>query len=225
MRGRLSTIAGERWLLFLLSLAIAAGLWFSVKEGTRQVIFPGRPGAALLTVPVVPTLVGAPAEGFAVRGVEVRPPLVTLAGPMEVLEKIDTVSTAEVNISDARAGFTRTVELRLPPGVRSIGGPVTVNVRIGPATLRFIRETPVELQRLPDGLRAEAAPAAVAVEIEGPPTLAGALRPAELRAVVDGAALAPGTYRIRPQVQVPSGVRVVALRPPEIVVTVRRLYP
>jgi len=83
----------------------------------------------------------------------------------------------------------------------------------------------VELQRLPDGLRAEAAPAAVAVEIEGPPTLAGALRPADLRAVVDGAALAPGTYRIRPQVEVPSGVRVVALRPPEIVVTVRRLYP
>ncbi len=224
MRGRLSTIAGERWLLFLLSLAIATGLWFSVKEGTRQVIFSGRPGAALRTVPVVPALVGAPADGFAVRGVDVRPPLVMLAGPMAVLEKIDTVSTAEVNIGGARADITRTVELRLPPGVRSIGA-VTVSVRIVTATLRFIRETPVELQRLPDGLRAEAAPAVVTVEVEGPAALTGALRPADLRAVVDGAALAPGTYRIRPQVQVPSGVRVVALRPREIVVTVRRLYP
>src|SRR3970282_346356 len=56
----------------------------------------------------------------------------------------------------------------------------------------------------------------------GPPTWPGAPRPADLRAVVDGAALAPGTYRIRPQVEVPSGVRVGALRPPAIVRTGRR---
>lgn len=220
---RLSAIAGERWLLFLLSLAIATGLWFSVREGPRQVVFPGGPGASLRTVAIVPTLEGVPAGGFVVRAVEVRPPVVTLTGPMEVLQKTDTVATTEVNIQNARTDVTRIVGLRLPPGIRSVGT-VTVTVHIGPATLRFIRETPVKVQRLPDGLRAMAEPEAVAVEIEGSP-LSASLRLADLQAVVDGAALAPGTYRRRPEVRLPAGVRLVEVRPPEIVVTVRRLSP
>jgi YbbR domain-containing protein len=222
---RIGTVIGERWLLFLLSLAIATALWFSVREGPRQVIFPERPGAVLRTVAVVPTLAGAPAEGFAVRAVEVRPPVVTLAGPLDVLQGLDRVSTAEVSIQNARTDVTRTVELRLPPGIRSIGA-VAVSVRIGPATLRsLLREMPVQLQRLPEELRAMVEPPAVTVEVEGPPELASSLHPSDLRVIVDAAAMAPGAYRVRPQVQVPSGVRVVALQPPEILVTVRRQAP
>lgn len=225
MRARLNTLGGERWLLFLLALAIATALWFSVKGTSRQVVLPGRPEIALRTVPVIPALVGTPGEGFAVTAVEIRPQTVTLTGPRGMIEGIETVYTAEVNIRGASEDVMRTVQLDLPSTIRSTG-PVTVTVRIGTATSRrTIPRTRVVLQGLPDGLQATADPAEVAVEVEGPPALIGSLRPADLMVVVEAAQLTAGRHQARPQVQPPAGVRVVALQPPVVAVTVRRLYP
>jgi len=225
MRVRLSGLPGERWILLLLSLTISTGLWFVVRDGSRQIVLPGPGGMALRTVPVIPRLVGVPGEGFTVRGVEVRPPYVTLAGPPAVLEEIDAVVTADVEIYGARADLLRTVELRLPPGVRAVGA-VTVNVRLGPAATRWVVPgVKVALAGLAEGLQAEVRPPTVAVEVEGPPGAVEALRPEDLRAVASAAGLGPGTHRVRPRVDAAARTRVVALRPVEVVLTVRAAAP
>ncbi len=225
MRLRLNGIAGERWVLLVLSLVIALGLWFSVKAGTRQILVSDRAGTALRTVPVTPILTGVPAEGFAVRGVEVRPSVVTLAGRAEVLNSLDTTYTTEVDVTGARTDFVRTVELRLPSSVRAIGA-VTVSVRIGPALTRWtVPAVRVVLLDVSEGLRAEVSPAVLAVEVVGPPGVAGAVRPADMQAEVSAAGLGVGDHRVRPRVLAPPGVRVVALRPAEVIITVRGLSP
>jgi len=225
MRARLSGLPTERLVLLLLAFAIATALWAAVRGGSRQIVPPGPGGTALRTVPVIPRLVGVPAEGITVRGVEVRPSYVTLAGPPEILEEIEAVVTADVEIHGARTDLVRTVDLRLPPGVRAIGT-VSVSVRLGPATARWVvPEVRVVLEGLGEGLQAEMSPSAVAVEVEGSPQAVEALRPEDLRAVAQAAGLGPGTYRLRPQVEVPSRVRVLTLRPDEIRLVVRAATP
>ncbi|MDR7491921.1 MAG: CdaR family protein [Armatimonadota bacterium] len=224
MTGWLRRQLGERTLIFLLAFLIATVLWLFVRESARQVTIPGRPGSGVKTVPVVPTVAGAPAEGFAVRAIEVTPSTVTIAGPAGVVEGIDVVPTATVRIDGATRDVVETVDLRVPPGVWTSGG-VTVRVGIDRLVVRaLVPDVPVEVVGAVASAQVTVAPPQVTVEVEGPPAALAPLGPSDFRVVADVAGLAPGTpHSVRPQVRrSPPRVQVRALHPPTLSVTVRR---
>ena len=81
----------------------------------------------------------------------------------------------------------------------------------------------VILEGVPDGLQAAAEPAEIAVEEEGPRGVIGTIKAGDVRVAVDATALGPGTHRASLRVTTPAQVRVVAVRPSEVVVRVRRM--
>ncbi len=72
--------------------------------------------ATTAVVRVVPQLRGAPAAGFAVRGVVVDPPTVEIKGPRSTIEGRGVVDTVPLGIGDSRSNLTEIVGLMLPDG-------------------------------------------------------------------------------------------------------------
>ena len=100
-------------------------------------ISPARVRVTLVTttrqlVRITPDIRGRPAPGFVIEKVSVEPPAVQIEGPRSTIEGRDAVSTAAVDVTDARQSITETVALALPDSVSSAGERavrVTVEIR------------------------------------------------------------------------------------------------
>jgi YbbR domain-containing protein len=89
--------------------------------------------AATRTVPVVPRLLGEPADDHVVGRVIVDPPTVQIKGPRTTIEARDAVDTLPVDVSGQREPLTRTVGLALPDSVYPVNQrAVAVTVEIQP---------------------------------------------------------------------------------------------
>ena len=70
--------------------------------------------AATGSVKVVPQVRGIPAEGFAIKRVEVEPTKVSIKGPRSTIEMRGEVSTIPIDVSGSRRSVTQNVGLMLP---------------------------------------------------------------------------------------------------------------
>lgn len=211
----------ERSLLLLLSLIIATALWYFVRDVTRVTV-PARPGTVVKTVPVVPTVTGKPAEGFALEGFDVDPTAVALVGPPGVMNDITAAPTQPIDIAGARTDVTRMVDFRLPPAVLTRGSAL-VTVRISSQVVRsFVDDVEVVLEGITANRRVQVDPAFITVEIEGPAEVVTALSPSKLRATINVGVLDPGRHGVRPKIKAPGGVVVLGLKPSAVTVTIRR---
>ncbi len=172
-------------------------------------------------VPVSPTVVGSPAPGYNVVGVEVEPPLVSLVGPEQAVSAIAFLSTAPVDIGGARGDVQRMVALDLPAGVTVRGaGQVTVRVRVQPAPAQATYGVPVRAEGLGGGLSASGLPPLVQVTLSGPLPTLQSLDPGSIVARVDLRGLGPGRHQVPVQVSAPADVRVLAVAPAQVEVVV-----
>jgi YbbR domain-containing protein len=58
------------------------------------------------TVRLKPRLRGAPAEGYALAGVSVKPPRITVEGPVDVLQELGSIETMPIDIKGSRVNIT-----------------------------------------------------------------------------------------------------------------------
>lgn len=170
---------------------------------------------------VNPVVSGQPAAGYNVTGVAVEPRIVTIVGPLDILQSIDAVrgiQTEEVSITDERADVQRTVQLVLPSGVRmQQGAPNTARVTIsirparGEATFRVVPQ----VRNVGAGL-ALSPTDAVTVTLTGDIPALQALTPEAIVAFVDAQGLGPGLYALPVQITPPAGTTVVRSEPGEL---------
>lgn len=95
-------------------------------------------------IPVYPKL-SAPAAGYRIVRVGVRPAVVVLQGPLRRLRSVDTVSTEPLDISSLRGSATEPVQLLVPAGCHLVGvvsAEVTVTVEPLPTPPRPARIVP-----------------------------------------------------------------------------------
>ena len=168
---------------------------------------------------VNPAITGQPAAGYNVTGITVDPRLITVTGPIEVLQSIDAVrglTTEEISIADVRSEVVRSVEVLLPAGAR-VQGTSSVQVRVGiqPARGEFTFRVVPQVQNVGAGLAVTQADA-VAVTLAGDVPLLQTITPESIAVTVDAQGLAAGVYSLAVQVQPPEGTAIVRVEPPQL---------
>ncbi|MCG8347513.1 MAG: CdaR family protein [Chloroflexales bacterium] len=186
----------------------------NLDPGMVSVFVPIRPSVGLKQVPVLSTIIGSPATGYVVASVQSAPPLITLVGSSDPLDKVQQLSTESVDISGATDTFTRSVSITPPAGTSLRSGEpsqVIVTVQIIPIERPFQVQLPVRVQvtGVTAGLRASVNPEVIELDLTGSLNAIDRLGTTTLLAQIDANGRGAGTYSLRPQLALPAGVSVV----------------
>jgi YbbR domain-containing protein len=82
------------------------------------------------TVPIVPTLLGEPAEGFEAGKVLISPGSVEAEGPESRMNALSSISTIPIRIDGRRASFEQTADLDIPDPLVRLQHPSAVKIKI-----------------------------------------------------------------------------------------------
>ncbi|MCU0484095.1 MAG: CdaR family protein [Chloroflexi bacterium] len=172
-------------------------------------------------VPVNAVVTGTPADGYEITAVAAVPAVVTVGGEASLLDALVKVDTEPVAIGGARDSVVVEVALQLPAGVEALDVDVIrVEVTIAPLAGSRSFEVGVSLGGADPALRYVLGADRAVVTVGGTLADLDALDPTRLVAIVDVDGLGPGTARLPLTVTLPDGVRLVAVAPAEVEVTI-----
>lgn len=172
---------------------------------------------------------GQVAPGYRVSNITVTPPTLTIVGNPEQLNAIGgLVETTPINLDQATESIARTVSLNLPNGVAPVSseqdnngpGGVKVTVEITPIEDGITLQRPIVQQGIGPDYWWRALPNRADVFLSGPLTQLQSLRASDVEIIVDLFNLDPGVYKLQPTVFHPEGLRVDAILPDTIEVTI-----
>ncbi len=157
-------------------------------------------------VAVKVSIIGRVASGYRLTDLSVFPPVVTVfsTDPDLVANLPGVVDTQALDLQNAQDDINTRLSLNLPPGV-SIIGEQTVLVQAGVLPIEgsvTLAGEFIEIVGLENGLTAQVSPLSVDVILSGPLPLLDTLTHQSIRATVDLTGLAPGTYQIKPKVEI-----------------------
>lgn len=184
----------------------------------RVPIFTDRRSKSL---PVTPTVVGTPAAGFEVAGIEIDPTVVSVEGDANDLASLERADTEPVSIAGASSVVTQVVGLALPEGVQALGpSQVQVIVRLRPITGTRIFEAGLILS----GARADRSYGLstdrVILTIGGTAADLDRLSGTTLVLTVDVTGLDVGTHTVTVSANLTTGLTLVGASPNPIQVTI-----
>jgi YbbR domain-containing protein len=148
-------------------------------------------------LPIVPSVDGRPAPGYAVGAMTAEPKTAEVVGPETAVERASEVLTEPVPVAGAKAPVQQAVTLGLlDPSLRlKTVRSATVTVQIVPAPLeRTLRHRPVHLRNVARNLQAEAIPSTVDLTLRGNRDALNQLDPDDTVVFIDLAGLGPGQY-------------------------------
>ena len=174
-----------------------------------------------VTFPVSPSISGNVAPGYKVSAVEADPSFVVLVGPVDVLQSIQTLTTDTIPVDGAQSDVQRSVKLSLPANARVYGSDeIVVRVRVVPATGQRNLQIAIQTKNLKEGLTASLSPDTLTATVSGALPVLDALPGDAVTAKIDLSNMAPGIYQLAPKVDVPAGVQLVGVDPPNVSVTI-----
>lgn len=162
-----------------------------------------RGGYRNVVVKVVTT--GQISPGYRLTTISVYPPAVTVyASDPALVDKLPGyVETSPVDLNGAREDVEERVQLNLPEGISVVGDP-TVTVFVGVSAIEgslTLNDVPVTVINLEPGLEAKLSPEAVNIILSGPLPMLDALKPGDVRVVIDLNGVEVGTYQMAPRVE------------------------
>ncbi len=170
-------------------------------------------------------LVGEPAPGYRVVGVEVDPPTTLLQGRPTLLSTLPWVSTEPIDVTGLTESFRPQVALNLPQGVTLAEvDEIFVQITIEPFRTTSIFNRAPQLQGLGKDLLAELNVETVRVVLFGPLPVLNALIEEEVSVTLDLFGLGPGTYNLEPDVIFPEqrGIELRSVQPTMVTVRITR---
>ncbi len=176
------------------------------------------------TVPVNParSIVGAPAAGYYITSIDVKPSVVSVQGQADALALLKgSATTKPISIAGATSDVTVNVGLDLPTGVSS-GQVQSISVVVhlaSPATTRSVSVGVVPTGARPDRIYTLSTPSVI-VTLGGATASLNAFDTSTLVGSVSVGDLDVGAHTIKISVGVPAGITVVTISPFQITVTV-----
>jgi YbbR domain-containing protein len=174
------------------------------------------------TVPVHVVTSGSPAAGYTVTSVEVTPSVVSVLGQADALAllkgKADTVA---IPLGGATSDISAKVNLALPSGVTADStGQITVVIHLqSPASTRSVTVGVVLAGTRSDRQYSLSAPSVI-VTLGGATAALNALDASTLVATASVVGLDVGTHTVTVTYSPPAGIRVLAISPAQITVTI-----
>lgn len=175
-------------------------------------------------VPVVPDVVGTPADGHVQGALGVEPATVEVVGPVSRLARLDAATTEAVSIEGARTTVKDEVNIGVQDNALRLERPraALVTVQIQPSPIeRTISDVAVEFRNLAAGRTARIEPDTVAVTVSGPREIVSALTRDDLEPYVDLSNLGPGRYTLPVEAGTSREVSLVRSEPDRVTVRVR----
>ena len=173
------------------------------------------------TVPVRPNIVGTPAAGFEIEGVDVDPLVVSIEGDANDFAGLDRADTEPVSVAGASSDVTTTIGLALPDGVEIVGDDaVKVSVHIRPVTATRSFEAGLELVGASPDRRYDLSTDRIVVTIGGSLADLDRLSGTTLVLSVDVTGLETGTHSVPVSANLQTGLTMVGASPNPIEVTV-----
>ena len=176
-------------------------------------------------LPIHVSLIGKPANGFAVVGTKAEPASVTLGGAVAILGPMDEVSTKHININGLSGSFKKKVALNLRENLQSVDSPriilahVVIRERIVDKTFNNI---PVIGKQTPYTYRI--APPTITIRVKGPNNLIGKLSEDKgIQAYIDLQGLKPGKHKKRATITLPVKIALMDAKPEIFDITISKL--
>jgi YbbR domain-containing protein len=192
-----------------------------------QIVLPIEQRFGYKDVSVSAVVEGQAAPGYWVSNISANPPRLTIVGNPQVLGSIPGfIETAPINVSQATQDIVQVVPLNLPNGVTVVlpenekgasGVQVTIEVAAiesGQTVQRRITQQGID----PDYIWT-ASPERADVILSGPIPRLQTLQPNEVKVIVDLFGLQPGIHKVRPTVFLPDDLRLEAILPDTIEIT------
>lgn len=172
---------------------------------------------ATMSVPLRPLILGAPKEGYAVGEIRLSPSAVNISGPRSLVSKMSQIDL-EIPVGGRDANFSSTLKPKISLPDIEIQDSVIGEVEIRP--IRVTREF-VDVPVIAEGhsLSARVIPSLARVYLEGVSSTALDLE-GKLKVVVLTEDLKKGRYRLRGQIQLPAGVKLIRVEPASFLVEI-----
>jgi YbbR domain-containing protein len=197
------------------------GLTF--EPATVQVVVPIKLLLNYKLVPVHVPVVGNPAPGYSAFEIKLDPTNVTICcAANEILEPVLQLETEPVSITGTTSTVVTTTRLILPTGVELYPGQspeISVTVRIDTFETSWQLSIAPTVDGLAPGTSYVISPKTLDLTLSGTLAQFQNLNPADITASVDVQGLGPGTYELDPQVNVPSDVKLTAVSPAKLTVS------
>jgi YbbR domain-containing protein len=160
---------------------------------------------------------GQPKTGVKVASVSADPALVTVVGPLELINNLTSVKTDVVDVEGADRDVKRSVRLQLPSGVTATVQAVSVTVGLQVVRASAPLSVVPRLINLGPNLTATLSPPVVAVNLTGPLGDLTQLRPTDVAVTVDVTGLGPGSFEREPKVEaVPPNLQLESVAPGKV---------
>lgn len=167
------------------------------------------------TVPVTYTKKGSLPEGLAVTNISVEPKEVTIAGPKDILDNIQSIEGVEVDLSQLTDSTTFDTSVLLPKGVIS-AKPNQVKVSVGvqktkQTKTRTIDGIPIQKNGVTKDVTAQLLSpqdGKISVDISGEASIVDKITAAQITAVINLQNVSPGTKDISIQVSGPGNISI-----------------
>ncbi len=176
-------------------------------------------------VRVVPDLEITPALGYLREGeLTVMPDSVLVIGPKRLVRKMKTISTEHLNYTDINSPLSEEVRLSFPDSAHLTLSDSSVLIAQDIVRLmeRTISNIPLSVRNANTSWQYAIVPDTISVTIEASPALLDSISADQIEASIDIAAALPGSTFVSPRVTFPKGLRLVDVKPNEILVEVPR---
>lgn len=164
---------------------------------------------------------GDVAEGYNLVDWSVEPPLITVEGPVQLVQSLTSIRTEQVDIGGLRTTETQTVRLQLPVNVSAQRETVSVTLVVEPAIGDWTFAVVPRLENVPLGLQTALQTQTITVVVRGEIPVLRALAPGEVRATFDLSDLEEGVHVLQPEISLPDDIELVSVQPEEAVVVLR----
>ncbi|EJR01157.1 YbbR-like domain-containing protein [Bacillus cereus] len=184
------------------------------------------------TVPLTYSKKGNLPEGLAVTNISVEPKEVTIAGPKDILDNIQSIEGVEVDLSQLTDSTTFDASVLLPKGVTS-AKPNQVKVSVGVQKVKQTKSKtidgiPIQKNGIPNDVTAQLLSpqdGKISVDISGEASIVDKITAAQITAAINLQNVSPGTKDVSIQVSGPGNISIEAKQKSAKVTIVKKEKP